>query len=65
MNNEDVTHYNARLGEPTSGVGLRQMVRPILVFATPLRCEYGGEGERCLLQAGHDGDHWLDVRMDR
>lgn len=53
------------LGDPMSGIDLNVMVRPILVFDKPLRCGYGGEGERCLLLEGHSGKHHLEVRMER
>lgn len=41
------------------------LVRPLLVFAHPARCGYGGEGEQCLLKEGHKEDHWLEIRMER
>lgn len=54
-----------KLGEMQGDVS-GNVVRPILVFAHPARCGYGGEGERCLLKENHFGqEHWLEIKMER
>jgi hypothetical protein len=64
LNGEYPPPGKTKLGPPRKGLG-GTMERPILVFARPSRCSYGGEGERCALVSDHEGPHQIEVRMER